>query len=61
MLAKLESLCQNLGLRYRIVVGSGCYQFTDGEIKTSGSLEEIPVKDLEIYCPDIKPKMENHI
>lgn len=50
-LAQLEKLCNDLGLKYRIVVGSGCYQLRDGEIKYPETLEEIPIKDLEIWCP----------
>jgi len=62
-LTQLEKLCVDLGLKYRIVVGSGCYQLKDGEIKMPESLEEIPIKDLEIYCPgysnkDRKPYLE---
>ncbi|MBU2561811.1 MAG: hypothetical protein KKD17_05935 [Nanoarchaeota archaeon] len=55
-LAQLERLCDDLGLRYRIVVGSGCYQLKDGELKMPESLEDIPIKDLEIYCPGYRNK-----
>lgn len=55
-LVQLEKLCVDLGLRYRIVVGSGCYQLKDGELKLPESLEEIPIKDLELYCPGHKNK-----
>lgn len=50
-LTQVEKLCQDLGLRYRIVVGGGCYQLKEGEIPTPESQEEIPIKDLEIYIP----------
>lgn len=50
-LVQLEKLCQDLGLRYRIVVGGGCYQLKEEEIPAPESLEEIPIKDLEIYIP----------
>ena len=55
-LTQLEQLCVDLGLKYRIVVGSGCYQLKDGKIKMPESLEEIPIKDLEIYCPGYSNK-----
>ncbi|MBS3122485.1 hypothetical protein J4434_06405 [Candidatus Woesearchaeota archaeon] len=55
-LAQLEKLCHDLGLRYRIVVGSGCYQLKEGEIPAPESVEEIPIKDLEIYCQGHKNK-----
>ncbi|MEK6979417.1 MAG: aminoacyl--tRNA ligase-related protein [Candidatus Micrarchaeota archaeon] len=50
-LARLERLCVDLGLEYRIVVGSGCYEIKPGELGPPQTLDEIPVKDLEIYCP----------
>jgi len=50
-LAQIEKLCQDLGLKYRVVVGGGCYQLKEGEIKMPESLDEIPIKDLEICCP----------
>jgi seryl-tRNA synthetase len=55
-LAQLEKLCVDLGLKYRIVVGSECYRLKDGEIKMPESSEEIPIKDLEIYCPGYSNK-----
>lgn len=55
-MTQLEQLCVDLGLKYRIVVGSGCYQLKDGKIKMPESLEEIPIKDLEIYCPGYSNK-----
>lgn len=48
-LAQLEKLCQDLRLKYRIVVGGGCYQLKESEIPALESFEEIPIKDLEIY------------
>ncbi|MCI0503661.1 hypothetical protein L0Y65_03020 [Candidatus Micrarchaeota archaeon] len=50
-LARLEALLMELGLGYRISVGSGCYQIRDGELDTPQAPEEIPIKDLEVYCP----------
>ncbi len=50
-LAEIERLCQDLGLKYRIVVGGGCYQLKEGEIQEPENFEEIPIKDLEIYIP----------
>jgi seryl-tRNA synthetase len=50
-LARLEQLCIDLELKYRIVVGAGCYQTKKGEFETPESLREIPIKDLEIVCP----------
>lgn len=47
----LERVCNQLELPYRIVVGSGCYQISDEEIKFPDSEEEIPIKDLEVYLP----------
>lgn len=48
-LARLEALCAEFGLGYRIVVGSGCYQINNEQMPQTA--EEIPIKDLEIYCP----------
>lgn len=50
-LARLEALCLELGFGYRIVVGSGCYQIKDGEREMPQTVGEIPIKDLEVYCP----------
>lgn len=50
-LARLERLCVDLGLGYHIVVGSGCYQLKQGELGIPRTLDEIPIKDLEICCP----------
>ena len=50
-LAQLEKLCNDLGLRYRIVVGSDCYQLKEGEIKDPETHKEIAIKDLEVYIP----------
>jgi seryl-tRNA synthetase len=55
-LARLEQLCVELGLEYRIVVGNGCYQVKEGEYGVPQTVEEIPIKDLEIYCPDSHDK-----
>lgn len=49
---QLEELCDELGLRYRIVVGTGCYHLKDGEIDSPKSLEEIPIKDIEVLAND---------
>jgi seryl-tRNA synthetase len=57
-LEQLEKICEELGLRYRVVVGSGCYQLKNGEIKMPESLEEIPIKDLEIFIPHEDKWME---
>ncbi|MFC1768985.1 aminoacyl--tRNA ligase-related protein [Nanoarchaeota archaeon] len=57
-LAQLENLCEDLGIKYRIVVGSGCYQLKNGEIKMPESIEEIPIKDLEVYIPFQKRWLE---
>lgn len=51
-LRKLKELCDDLGLRYRIVVGAGCYQISEDEIEYPKAIEEIPIKDLEIYIPN---------
>lgn len=50
-LTRLERLCEELGLQYRIVVGGGCYELKDGEMHEPESEEEIPIKDLEVYLP----------
>jgi seryl-tRNA synthetase len=50
-LTQIEKLCQDLELKYRIVVGGGCYQLKEGEIPKAGSIDKIPIKDLEIYVP----------
>lgn len=50
-LEKLEELCNELNLQYRIVIGSGCYQISEDEIETPKNEREIPIKDLEIYIP----------
>ncbi|VVC04764.1 Type-2 serine--tRNA ligase [Candidatus Bilamarchaeum dharawalense] len=50
-LARLERMCRDLGLGYRIVVGSGCYQLESGKSEMPQTVEEIPIKDLEIHCP----------
>jgi len=55
-LAQMEKFCIDFGLRYRIVVGASCYQLESGEIRVPENLEEIPIKDLEIYCPGYKNK-----
>ncbi|MBU0666980.1 MAG: aminoacyl--tRNA ligase-related protein [Nanoarchaeota archaeon] len=55
-LKQIEKLCDDLGLKYRIVVGNGCYQLKDGELKFPESIREIPIKDLEIFCPGYKNK-----
>lgn len=53
-LSQMEKLCQDLGLRYRIVVGTGCFQLDNGDIKMPETMEEMPIKDLEIFCPGYK-------
>jgi seryl-tRNA synthetase len=50
-LGQIESLCQSLGLDYRVVVGGSCHRLEDHEVREPTSLEDIPVKDVEIYCP----------
>jgi seryl-tRNA synthetase len=50
-LSRLERLCADLGLGYRIVVGAGCYQIRKNGGKPPQTQDEIPIKDLEIYCP----------
>ena len=51
-LKQLEALCQYLKLNYRIVVGGSCHRLEDHEVREPTSMEDIPVKDIEIYCPD---------
>lgn len=50
-LERLEYLCQDWNLRYRIVVGGSCHRLEDHEVREPTSYEDIPVKDIEIYCP----------
>ena len=50
-LSQIEELCSKLSLRYRIVVGGGCYEFKEDEFPRTKSEMEIPIKDLEIYIP----------
>ena len=50
-LEQIESLCQSLQLNYRIVVGGSCHRLEDHEVREPTSLVDIPVKDIEIYCP----------
>ena len=50
-LGQIESLCQALDLHYRIVVGGSCHRLEDHEVREPTSKEDIPVKDIEIYCP----------
>jgi seryl-tRNA synthetase len=50
-LEQIESLCQSLELDYRIVVGGSCHRLEDHEVREPTSLDDIPVKDIEIYCP----------
>ena len=56
---QLEKLCSALGLKYRVVVGANCYHLEKSEIKKPASIEEIPIKDLEIFCPSYKRKGNN--
>ncbi|MBI2548003.1 hypothetical protein HYW21_01500 [Candidatus Woesearchaeota archaeon] len=51
ILRQIESLVQALHLNYRIVVGGSCHRLEDHEVREPTSLEDIPVKDVEIYCP----------
>jgi seryl-tRNA synthetase len=53
-ISQMEKLCEDLRLRYRIVVGTGCFQLDNGEIKMPETAEEIPIKDLEIFCHGYK-------
>ena len=48
-LEKLKELFDKLGLKYRIVVGSGCYQFSKNELEELDNV--IGIKDLEVYLP----------
>jgi len=57
-LNKLEQLCKELALEYRIVVGSGCYQLENGELDFPNSVDEIPIKDIEVYIPHRKIWLE---
>jgi len=50
-LKQIESLCQSLQFHYRVVVGGSCHRLEDHEVREPTSLEDIPVKDIEIYCP----------
>lgn len=50
-LKQIEFLCQSLDLNYRLVVGGSCHRLEDHEVREPTSLEDIPVKDVEIYCP----------
>jgi len=50
-LKQIEALCQSLGFNYRIVVGGSCHRLEDHEVREPTSLENILVKDIEIYCP----------
>ncbi len=50
-LEQIEFLCQSLQLPYRIVVGGSCHRLEDHEVREPTSLEDIAVKDVEIYCP----------
>lgn len=50
-LQQVESLCQSFGLGYRIVVGGSCHRLEDHEVREPTSIEDIPVKDVEVYCP----------
>lgn len=50
-LNQLEQLCNDLGLGYRVVVGAGCHRLREDEISVPNSLEEIQIKDVEVYCP----------
>ena len=54
---QLESVCKELHFQYRIVVGSGCYELTGNEPAPT-SLEEIPIKDIEVYIPQTKSWLE---
>ncbi|MAG60678.1 hypothetical protein CL619_02720 [archaeon] len=50
-LKQLEALCQDLNLGYRVVVGGSCHRLEDHEVRKPTSQRDIPVKDIEIYCP----------
>ena len=50
-------MCKELHFQYRIVVGSGCYELTGNEPAPT-SLEEIPIKDIEVYIPQTKSWLE---
>lgn len=52
-ISRMESMCAELGLGYRIVVGSGCYQVQEGELESPKNTDEIPILDIEVYCPDM--------
>jgi len=53
-LSQMEKICNDLGLNYRIVVGTGCFQLDNGDVDMPETMEEIPIKDLEIFCPGYK-------
>lgn len=47
----IEEFLRKLSIRYRLVVGGGCYQLHEDEIEKPERYEQIPIKDIEIYIP----------
>lgn len=58
ILKELMLIYNQFGIKYRIVVGGGCFELSENEIVYPDSVDDIPIKDLEVYVPSTKTWVE---
>jgi len=54
ILKEILKILESWGIGDRIVVGSGCFEVSKEEVIYPESIEEIPIKDIEVYIPKNK-------
>jgi seryl-tRNA synthetase len=58
IIKELMAIFNDLGMRYRLVVGTGCFELSENEIVFPETSEEIPIKDIELYIPSTNSWLE---
>lgn len=58
IIKELIAIFNEFNIQYRIVVGAGCFELSENEIVFPETLEEIPIKDLELFIPSTNSWLE---
>lgn len=58
IMKELMNLFDKFKMRYRIIVGNGCFEISENEKVFPETIRDIPIKDIELYIPSSNSWLE---